>query len=58
MLIEVKKEGRKRKLDEQQKGIATRDKIFTALIDYICIAASSGGLAKPNIFEIVEGLLV
>jgi hypothetical protein len=57
ILNEAKKEGRKRKLEEQQKEAAARDSNFTALTNYTRIAASSGSLAKHNIFEIGAGLL-
>jgi hypothetical protein len=57
ILSEAKKEGRKRKLDEQQKEEAERQNSFVALTDYTRIAASSGSLAKHNIFEIGASLL-
>jgi hypothetical protein len=37
--------------------VAEIDNTFIAPTDYTRIAASSGGLAKPNIFEIGQGLL-
>jgi hypothetical protein len=57
ILIEAKKEGRKRKLEEQQKKVAAREENFTSLVNYTRLTASSGSLAKHNIFEIGAGLL-
>jgi hypothetical protein len=57
ILEEAKKEGRKRKLEEQQKEMENRDENFAALTTYTRIAATSGSLAKHNIYEIGAGLL-
>jgi hypothetical protein len=57
ILEESKKEGRKRKLEEQQKEAVNRDNNFAALTKLTGITPSSGSLAKHNIFEIVEELL-
>jgi hypothetical protein len=57
ILDEAKKEGRKRKLEALRQDAETRDNNFSALTDYTAIAASSGGIAKHNIYEIGEGLL-
>jgi hypothetical protein len=54
---ETKKEGRKRKLEEQQKEEANRDANFFLLSTYTRIAASLRSLVKHNIFEIGKGLL-
>jgi hypothetical protein len=51
ILDETKKEGRKRKLEEQHQEKLNRDNNFNALTDYTRIAASSGSLAKHNIYE-------
>jgi hypothetical protein len=57
IMTEAKREGRKRKLEEQQKEIRSPDENFSTLTDYTRIAASFGSLAKHNIFGIGAGLL-
>jgi hypothetical protein len=54
---EAQKEGRQRKLEEQQKEMTDRDANFLALITYTRVAGISGSLAKHNIYEIGAGLL-
>jgi hypothetical protein len=57
ILHEATKEGRKRRLEEQQKEAAERDDNFTALTSYTRMAALLGSLAKHNVFELGAGLL-
>jgi hypothetical protein len=54
---EAKREGRKRRLEEQQQEELSRDNNFAVLTVFFRLAASSGSLAKHNIYELGEGLL-
>jgi hypothetical protein len=54
---EAKKEGRKRKLADQQQRAETIDSTFALLTTFTSVAPCSGSMAKHNIYELVEGLL-